>query len=80
MIECGYWASAGVLGVLTLICVYTRSIKGVISVFVSGIVVGALSYGYWIFVQDVFGGFESILAGNQSHYGKHGTSLNYTRN
>ena len=57
MIECGYWASAGVLGVLTLICVYTRSIKGVISVFVSGIVVGALSYGYWIFVQDVFGGF-----------------------
>ena len=57
MIECGYWASAGVLGVLTIICVFTRSIRGFISVCVSGLVVCGLSYGYWLVVQDVFSGF-----------------------
>jgi hypothetical protein len=57
MIECGYWASAGVLGVLALICIFIRSLKGFLGIVVSGLVVVALSYGYWLVVKDVFGGF-----------------------
>ena len=57
MIECGYWASAGVLGVLTIILVFTRSLRGFLHIAISGLVVATLSYGYWIFVKTVFGGF-----------------------
>ena len=66
MIECGYWASAGVLGVVTLIIVFTRSLRALFNVALSGIVVAALSYGYWLVVKDVFGGFlESSWQGTR---------------